>query len=538
MHLTDHDLRQLDHEAISRLRDESVRRLAERLLEDLKEARDRLRQDSRNSSRPPSSDSVYGRSRREDEGDGDPEDPPDKESPASAGKDQDAAESGESATDTKDAASPGQPDSAPGKACVKRHAGHQPGAPGVGRTQKLAVDVVIDHRPEGCTVCGAPFPADAPGQSCGGYDEIDLMAADPNAPGLRLWVTQHRFFERNCADPCGHHSRYVPLRAVVQPEWEGVGVADQQMVGPRLAGLIVLLCLRYRLSRSKVSEVLQELIGLHLSTGLIDRTLRQSAGQVAPVEDLLVAEIERAGLLHVDETPWLEQGQLLWLWVFSTLTTVVYFIGWRSAEVFVNTLQGGFSGCLMSDGYAVYRSYLNRVRCLAHLLRKARGLSEATCRHTRQVGQQLLTLIKHLMQAAKAARTGSRAGLAGQQAPRLAELKALCETHQHSTATKLGKFCRELLNDWAAIERPLLDPSLPLTNNAAERQLRHWVIARKTSFGTRSEQGSRALALLASILDTCRARHASSWEYLTAAISAGRQQLPMPPLPTVQQAGG
>jgi hypothetical protein len=50
MHLTDHDLRQLDRDALSRLGDEALRRLAERLLADLKDARDRLNQDSRNSS--------------------------------------------------------------------------------------------------------------------------------------------------------------------------------------------------------------------------------------------------------------------------------------------------------------------------------------------------------------------------------------------------------------------------------------------------------------------------------------------------------
>jgi hypothetical protein len=29
-------------------------------------------------------------------------------------------------------------------------------------------------------------------------------------------------------------------------------------------------------------------------------------------------------------------------------------------------------------------------------------------------------------------------------------------------------------------------PELPLTNNAAERALRHWVIARRLSYGTRN----------------------------------------------------
>ncbi|HRD93664.1 MAG TPA: transposase [Accumulibacter sp.] len=67
---------------------------------------------------------------------------------------------------------------------------------------------------------------------------------------------------------------------------------------------------------------------------------------------------------------------------------------------------------------------------------------------------------------------------------------------------KLAELSREMLNDWEAIIRPLLDLSLPLTNNAAERLLRHWVIARHLSFGTRGEQGTRAFALLSSIIDT------------------------------------
>ena len=411
--------------------------------------------------------------------------------------------------------------------------GRQRGAPGFGRTQKLTVNAVLDHWPEQCAACDEPFAAEPVGQAYGGYDEIEVLPADPNAPGLRLWVTQHRFWEAPCG--CGHCSRYQPPRAVVLPEWEGARVDAQQMLGPRLAGLIVLLYLRYRLSRAKVQELLWELLALQLSAGLIDQTLRQSAGQVAPVEDLLLEEIERAGLLHLDETPWRESGLLLllWLWVFNAVTTVVHFIGARSAEIFVNALSGRFGGCLMSDGYVVYRSYLNRIRCLAHLLRKARGLAEATCRNTSQVGQQLLDLLGTLMQATQAARDGPSDDLAERQAPALAQLKAMCERHQHSPFVKLGELCREMLNDWEAIIRPLLDPSLPLTNNAAERLLRHWVIARRLSFGTRSEQGTRAVALLASIIDTCRARKASAWDYLTAALQAGRQGLPMPPLPAI-----
>lgn len=52
--------------------------------------------------------------------------------------------------------------------------------------------------------------------------------------------------------------------------------------GPRLAGLIVMLRLRYRFSRAKVQGLLWQLLGLQLSAGPIDQTIRLSVGQVAP----------------------------------------------------------------------------------------------------------------------------------------------------------------------------------------------------------------------------------------------------------------
>ena len=89
----------------------------------------------------------------------------------------------------------------------------------------------------------------------------------------------------------------------------------------------------------------------------------------------------------------------------------------------------------------------------------------------------------------------------------------------------------ELLTDWDAIFRVLHHPHLPLTNNLAERALRHWVIARRISHGTRTAVGSRAFTLLASVIDTCRQRGHSPWDYLVAAITERRAGLPLPPLP-------
>lgn len=274
---------------------------------------------------------------------------------------------------------------------------------------------------------------------------------------------------------------------------------------------------------------------MELSIGLIDQTLRQSAGQVAPVEEALLNAVAQSPLLHVDETGWQEGALSLWFWVFCEVDVVIYWVGSRAKDMFVNSLPEGFTGQLMSDGYSVYRYDENRLRCWAHLLRKARGLAEATCRLTRKVGGALLAMMGPLIRTVQAAGSTDLPELERRQTPEVERLKSLCESHQDSSSAKLGAFCREMLKDWTVIVRPLYDPGLPLTNNAAERQLRHWVVARKISFGTRSEQGSRALALLASIIGTCRLHQASAWDYLAEAIHAGRSGMPMPALPT---AGG
>jgi transposase len=89
------------------------------------------------------------------------------------------------------------------------------------------------------------------------------------------------------------------------------------------------------------------------------------------------------------------------------------------------------------------------------------------------------------------------------------------------------------LNDWEAIWIVLHYPWLPLTNNEAERALRHWGIARRISYGTRTEQGSRAFALLASVIETCRKRRLSPWSYLATVIAERRKGNAAPPIPAI-----
>ena len=267
----------------------------------------------------------------------------------------------------------------------------------------------------------------------------------------------------------------------------------------------------------------------------INQCLHETGRAVEPLEEALVEEVRAAVLAHADETTWKEAGQLLWLWVIATVSVSLYLVGYRTAELITAALGEGFEGWLMSDGYRVYRQFRKRLRCWAHLQRKAKGLKDSLAKEARVFGDACDALLDELMAAVYAARESPppEGALAGNYRSRLKEFRTLCERHRDSPHGKTRALACEFLNDWEAVWIVLAHPQLPLTNNEAERALRHWVILRRISNGTRTEQGSRALAPLASVIETCRKRNHLPWPYLAQVIAERRKGYPAPPLPTV-----
>jgi transposase len=82
---------------------------------------------------------------------------------------------------------------------------------------------------------------------------------------------------------------------------------------------------------------------------------------------------------------------------------------------------------------------------------------------------------------------------------------------------------------------PVRPPGPPstATNNTAERALRHGVLWRKTSYGTQTDDGNRAVERLLTIRETCRLQRRRLHTYLAEAIAAHQHGLPIPaPLQT------
>ena len=85
-------------------------------------------------------------------------------------------------------------------------------------------------------------------------------------------------------------------------------------------------------------------------------------------------------------------------------------------------------------------------------------------------------------------------------------LLALCLPFLEEPLAVQAKLCRRIERHIKELFVFVSHPGGPSDNNAAERSLRHLVISRKISGGTRSEQGSDSKMTLASLFGTWRAR--------------------------------
>jgi len=515
----------MDDAYLDSLDRDRLRAVSKKLLADLKDARDQLERNPKNSSAPPSSRPAWlGVPMDEkDEPDACEEDPPadNKKKPKS---DQTADSPESSKKPEVDDALGKPPESAEGK---KRKAGKQPGAPGYGRTQVIPHSRLEIHRAPQCVACGEVLSPDALFVAKTGHHLIDIKELGGQCLGLELECTLHHYGETECA--CGHQTQIMPSRGDVHVSVDGsitTRLSEWRLIGPRLASFIVFLTLRMRLSRKRVQEFLFEWLGLRVSTGTIDNCLRESALAALPIYLLLLNAISKESMVHADETPWREKGTVPWLWAFISSTIVLFAIGKRRQEVVLNILTANFAGLLVSDGLGLYRIFPKRLRCLAHLIRKAQGLAESLTEEAREFGKTALMVLAMVF--------GSRSGKVAPETVQrqLSLFQAYCVlvTNSARHQNTLG-LAGEFLNDWDAIWRVVGHPEWPATNNVAERILRHWVIARKISHGTRTAEGSQAVAVLASIIETCRLRGVKIWEFLTQVITARRRGEPPPLLP-------
>jgi len=137
--------------------------LTNRLVDDLKEARERLNQNPSNSSRPSGSQDPWFRA-ADDESTGemqeDDEGTEEVEEEEDDGSDRKPEQSGSASSEKEESDGDEPPKKKTGKgrsSKAKNKPGKQPGAQGFGRTRELIVNETLHHYPDQCVICGDPL---------------------------------------------------------------------------------------------------------------------------------------------------------------------------------------------------------------------------------------------------------------------------------------------------------------------------------------------------------------------------------------------
>jgi transposase len=402
-----------------------------------------------------------------------------------------------------------KPSPAHTRAPERRAPGRKRRARGAARPRMVATARQV-HALACCPACGAPL---AGGTVKRTRDVIEV----PLAPVV---VTEHVYLERRCPD--------CRRRCVPPPELDGV-VVGQSRFGIRLTSLITFLREEARLPFAVMQRLLRTLYGVEVSVGALVGATARVAIRAEPHVTRIQAAIQASPVVHADETGWREQGRNGYVWTFSTPTLRSFVRGTREKAMLETAVGETFAGVLVSDFYAAYTTYAGRHQyCWAHLLR---DIHELAVEHPRDAGvrgwadavQDLLARARAFASEDPGARGAAARGFQ-------ADLTALCAPYlplpvvtrpppatagappaappppgpaavppQRTLCQRIEKHLSDL---FVFVE----DPAVPATNNAAERSLRHLVVSRKISGGTRSAAGSATKMRLATLFGTWRAQ--------------------------------
>jgi transposase len=304
---------------------------------------------------------------------------------------------------------------------------------------------------------------------------------------------------------CRHCHRRVQGRHPLQTS-DALGAAAAQL-GPQAVTLAAVLHTQFGLPVGKVSALLRERFGLHVTPGGLVHALHRAADRAGPTDDALRATIRHSDVVTPDETGWKVGGHLHWLWAFATTDTTVYAIlPGRGFEEAATVLGADFDGALVRDGWHPYRRFTAAIyqTCVAHLLRRCRDLMRD--HHEYHFAPQVAALLQKGLRVRDRWHAGaiSDHGVAVARGHLVNRLNRVIDRPGRARRAQL--FARHLHHEGPGVFTFLVDPAIEATNWRAEHALRPAVVTRKVCGGNRSARGARTQQVLASVLRTIHQR--------------------------------
>jgi transposase len=299
--------------------------------------------------------------------------------------------------------------------------------------------MVQELRPERCTCGNTTFALTSP------YHTHQVLELPPIAMEVTHWVLHQGW----CPD-CGRWSK------VQVPAEHATGY------GPWFSALMGELAGAYGNGRRIVQTFCASILQVPISLGAIQKVLDRVAQAIEPHYSAIATQARHALVNYIDETPWFLTNTLQWLWVMVSDRVAFYMIHPRRSKEAFATLIDDWAGILVSDGYGVYQTWVERRQtCLAHLIRTARSLAERQHVELAACGTWALAELQRLCHMATAPPTG------GEWRAWYARLCRLIDQY-HDRQDDAGRFARRLLREMDSLWVFLAQHGVEPTNNRAE----------------------------------------------------------------------
>ena len=389
--------------------------------------------------------------------------------------------------------SKGQKANRPGSTTRRRK-----GRPGTARALHPAPDQTREIYAEACSCGAALSPTDQ--AQAHAYDFIDLPPIKPVTTRVHL----HK----------GHCPR-CKRRVTAKPPAD---MPPGSPFGPGIVSVVTYLHACQMVSYSRLTEVLDGLLGCKLSEGAIANMLRRAARPFATSADAIAQTVRSAPVIASDETSARVAGKTWWQWTFVCTAAVYHMIvPTRGKAVPVEFLAGARPDVWISDRLAAQSNHASAHQvCLAHLIRDAQYAIDA--------GDTVFApAFKAFLQ---------RACAIGRRRPNLtdATIKAYARELRRerdrllglSTTSTAGSNLRASVSVTAR-EKLLVFMTrrdVAPTNNVSEQALRMSVIFRRVTNGFRSVWGAESYADIRSIVATGQLHGRSPLTSIRAALVA------------------
>lgn len=291
--------------------------------------------------------------------------------------------------------------------------------------------------------------------------------------------------------------------------------------------------------------------GLVVSSQTLWDQIEALAGVLTPSYEALHQSVLADSVVHADETYWRlmtrKGNSKWWVWSVASRQAVFYRLCGTRSEKAAKTILSGYKGIVMCDGYTAYKTLarnenqaasragprMTLAHCWAHARRKfveAKGNYPIPC-------EQALDLIGKLFEVERevpavqapeeSAALALRQQLRNERSkPILDQLRAWAEETRPAALPRsgLGKAINYMLGHWQGLTRFLENPSVPLDNNLAERELRGIVVGRKNHYGSRSKRGTEVAAILYSLTESAKLVGVEPNTYLRKATTAALEE--------------